>query len=286
LTIKKFFAISVLVHLVVLIAVYLMPAPVEKKPREFQARLVTPEEMPQPRILPRPTVRPVPVPPPAMKRRRPLPPIPRRESRPPLPPPPPPIVRQKPSPPAIPTVPGEGRGTGKTAAEKPPRGTEGAGKTGTGTGAPGQKPTGRQELFGKKELFDPGVIAEEAEKGSASPGRVGEKDNPVTFDTKEYRFAGYMTKLKEKIESIWVYPPEAAQRGIYGDLKILFTINKDGSLGEVKLIRTSGYKMLDDAAINALRDGQPYWPLPDSWHMKSYTILGHFVYSLYGYQLR
>jgi protein TonB len=286
LTIKKFFTISVLVHLVILIAVFLMPAPVEKKPREFQARLVTPEEMPRPQVLPRQRVRPVPVPPLAMKRRSPLPPIPRRERRPPLAPPPPPIVRQKPSPPATPTVPGEGRGTGKTATEKPPRGTEGAGKTGTGTGASARKSTGPRELFGMNELLDTGVTEEIARKGTASQGTKGEKDNPVTFDTKEYRFAGYMTKLKEKIESIWVYPPEAAQKGIYGDLKIQFTINKDGSLGEVRLIRTSGYKMLDDAAIRALRDGQPYWPLPDSWHMKSYTISGHFVYSLYGYEVR
>jgi protein TonB len=283
-TIKKFFAISVLVHLAILITVYLMPAPVEKKPKEFQARLVTPEEMPRPLIVPPRGVRPVPVPPPAMKKRRSLPPIPRRERRPPITPPP--LVRRKPSPPATPTVPGEGRGTGKTAAEKPPQGTGGTGRTGTGTGATKQKSTEQQELFGRNELFDSGVTEEIARKGSGSPGTEGEKENPVTFDTKEYRFAGYMTKLKEKIESIWVYPPDAAQRGIYGDLKIQFTINKDGTLGEVRLIRTSGYKMLDDAAIKALRDGEPYWPLPDSWHMKSYTILGHFVYSLYGYELR
>jgi protein TonB len=283
-TIKKFFAISVLVHLAILITVYLMPAPVEKKPKEFQARLVTPEEMPRSLIVPPRGVRPVPVPPPAMKKRRSLPPIPRRERRPPITPPP--LVRRKPSPPATPTVPGEGRGTGKTATEKPPQGTGGTGRTGTGTGATKQKSTEQQEPFGRNELFDRGVTEEIARKGSGSPGTEGEKENPVTFDTREYRFAGYMTKLKEKIESIWVYPPDAAQRGIYGDLKIQFTINKDGTLGEVRLIRTSGYKMLDDAAIKALRDGEPYWPLPDSWHMQSYTILGHFVYSLYGYELR
>ncbi len=285
-TIKKFFAISVLVHLVILIAVYRMPAPVEKKPKEFQARLVTPQEMQRQLIIPRQRVRPVPVPPPAIKRSRPLRPTPPKERSAPLTPPPRPPVRQKPSPRVTPTIPGEGRGTGKTAREKPSRGAGGAGETGKGTGISTQKSTGPQGPFGMDKLLDRGITEEIARKGSGSPGKEGEKDKPVTFDTKEYRFAGYMTKLREKIESIWTYPPEAAQRGIYGDLKIQFTINKDGSLGEVRLIRTSGYKMLDDAAMKALRDGQPYWPLPDSWHMKSYTILGHFVYSLYGYELR
>ncbi|PKL52368.1 MAG: hypothetical protein CVV37_01730 [Nitrospira bacterium HGW-Nitrospira-1] len=61
---------------------------------------------------------------------------------------------------------------------------------------------------------------------------------------------------------------------------------KNGKLGAVELVRTSGYKMLDAAAIKALKDGEQYWPLPEAWDMESYTILGHFVYSLYGYSLR
>ena len=58
---------------------------------------------------------------------------------------------------------------------------------------------------------------------------------------------------------------------------------KDGKLGAVELVRTSGYKMLDDAAIKALKDGEPYWPIPEEWGMESYTISGHFIYSIYGY---
>ncbi|MDH4231838.1 MAG: TonB family protein, partial [Nitrospirota bacterium] len=135
----------------------------------------------------------------------------------------------------------------------------------------------------REKLYDPKVIGDIAMKGG---GGQPKKDDSVTFDTSDYRYAGYMRKLKAKIESIWVYPPEAMARGLYGDLKVRFTIRKDGRLGAVELVRTSGYKMLDDAAIRALKDGEPYWPLPEEWGMESYSILGHFVYSLYGYSLR
>ena len=54
----------------------------------------------------------------------------------------------------------------------------------------------------------------------------------------------------------------------------------------MELVRTSGHKTLDDAAMEALRDGTPYWPLPEEWGMEGYTIEGHFVYSLYGYYIR
>jgi protein TonB len=112
------------------------------------------------------------------------------------------------------------------------------------------------------------------------------KDKTFTFDAKEYRFLIYNRRLKERIESIWHYPPDAAAQGIHGELIIRFTIKKNGHLGAVEIVRTSGYKNLDDAAIEALRDGDPYWPLPAEWDMEGYTIEGHFVYSLYGYYIR
>jgi protein TonB len=97
-----------------------------------------------------------------------------------------------------------------------------------------------------------------------------------------------MALLRSRLESsgCWVYPHEAASQNIYGDLYIRFTITKTGTLGEVELQRTSGHKMLDDAAMRAVRDCGPYWPLPDSWRKDSYSIMGHFVYSLGGYYVR
>jgi periplasmic protein TonB len=265
-----------------------MPKSEEKKPKEFHARLVTPEEIPGPLVLPPQRIRPVPALPPATRKRRPSRPLPPSVRRTPSHPP---IVRQLPTAPVTPTAPGEGRGTEKAPTTESRTGT-GAGKTGEGPGS-GKSGAGaglsRETPGSLKPGFSPGkadwdVIGKIAEKGME--GKKGTPDKPVTFNTKEYKFSGYMTRLREKIESIWAYPPEAAERGIYGDLKIQFTIKKDGKLGEIRLVRTSGYKMLDDAAIRALKDGEPYWPLPEEWHMDSYTILGHFVYTLYGYQLR
>ncbi|MFN3739944.1 MAG: energy transducer TonB [Thermodesulfovibrionales bacterium] len=131
------------------------------------------------------------------------------------------------------------------------------------------------------KLFDRDVIKEQVKRGA-----VKEKPPEITFDTKEFRYQGYMNRLKEKIESIWQYPLSAAQRGIYGDLYIRFSIKKDGSLGRVELVRTSGYRELDDAAMKALMDGAPYWPLPSEWNMDEFIIEGHFIYTLYGYYIR
>lgn len=281
--IKKFIAISVVIHLIILVGVYFLPEPEKKKTKEFLTRLVTPEEMRRPEIVAPPVPKPSPVPPPVVQKPRPVP----RQQRPAAPVPP----RTLPTP-DKPVVPDMGKEEGEPLPEGvTPRQGRGGGKE----GAPGElsdkpgyeesrTPTGLPRTT-REKLFDRGIIGSAAEKGPGGSARA-KKDEAITFDTKEYRFAGYMRKLKEKIESIWEYPAEARKRGLYGDLRIKFTIGKDGRLRSVQLERTSGYKALDDAAMKALRDGEPYWPLPDEWGMDTYTINGHFIYTMYGYGLR
>jgi len=133
----------------------------------------------------------------------------------------------------------------------------------------------------REKLFDRGVIGDVAKRNVDREAR----ERTFTFDTKEFRYLVYNRRLKERIESIWVYPRDAAARGIYGDLVIRFTILRNGELGAVELVRTSGYKSLDDAAIKALYDGAPYWPLPKEWGLDAYTIEGFFIYTLYGYYI-
>jgi len=148
-------------------------------------------------------------------------------------------------------------------------------RTGNSSGSGQAGPSARTT---RDMLFDRNVIANLTPKKS--------EDNGITFDTKEYKYFGYMQRLREKIEGIWKYPAEAAERKLNGELYIRFTIKKDGGLGAVELVHTSGYKILDDAAIRALRDADPYWPLPDSWNEDSLTITGHFVYYFHNTYIR
>ena len=129
----------------------------------------------------------------------------------------------------------------------------------------------------KKALED--IIEKEgkiAEKEKREEG-TGD-DDIITFSTKKYKYYGYWQRMEEQIRGILKAPPEFYRGEIYGDLWVRVTILKDGKLGEVKLLRTSGHKILDDAAINALKNGGPYWPLPDKWGENSWTIDINFIY--------
>ncbi len=267
-------------HCIILIIVYLMPEQAKKKAEEkFITTLVSPSV----------------VMPPPEKREPPL------RRLPPLPPEPAPRVaprriepdrvtpfRHFPRADEKPVLPGEGGVSGGSSTEGTRPGPSSTDKrAGSRRDTAGSKKVPEVPgLLGREKLFDRGVTEEIARKDAGGPGSRTKREDAITFDTNEYRFKGYMSLLRNKIESIWVYPPDEIAAGHYGDLKIRFTIKKDGRLGAVELVRTSGHASLDRAAVKALRDGEPYWPLPDDWGMDSYTILGHFVYSLQGYYLR
>ncbi|MGO9611877.1 MAG: energy transducer TonB [Dissulfurispiraceae bacterium] len=162
------------------------------------------------------------------------------------------------------------------------RSSESSGTAGTAQSGLKGPTGGIQPKSAREKLFDPDILAKLAE-----PGRGGKKpDSSITFDSADMQYYGYMQRLKEKIEGIWRYPSSAAERGLAGDLYIKFTIKKNGRLGAVELERTSGYRDLDDAAIKALRDADPYWPIPNEWQKDAFTITGHFVYTLHGVYIR
>ena len=105
-------------------------------------------------------------------------------------------------------------------------------------------------------------------------------DDSVTLDTDEFKFISYNRWLKIKVESVLRYPELAAMSGYQGTLYIKFDILKDGSLSNLELLKSSGYKILDDEALRAIRSSAPFQPLPDDWHMERYSIRAAVLFYL------
>ncbi|MDG5501147.1 energy transducer TonB [Marinobacter sp. BGYM27] len=58
------------------------------------------------------------------------------------------------------------------------------------------------------------------------------------------------------------YPPEARRSGLYGSLRMVVVIERDGSVKDVEILNSSGSKVLDDAAIRIVRLSAPFAPFP------------------------
>ena len=84
-------------------------------------------------------------------------------------------------------------------------------------------------------------------------------------NAREFRFASYMDAWRTKVERIGNlnYPEEAVRRGISGALLMDVAINPDGSLHSVRVLRSSGHKVLDQAAMRIVKLAAPYPPLSE-----------------------
>jgi protein TonB len=61
-----------------------------------------------------------------------------------------------------------------------------------------------------------------------------------------------------------MYPRWAREAGYEGITKIRFAILSNGELEKVSIVNSSGYDILDNAAIAAIEKAAPFPPLPDS----------------------
>lgn len=110
----------------------------------------------------------------------------------------------------------------------------------------------------------------------------GEKGKTLQLNTSELRYQKYLINMKSRIESRWDYPDSAARNGWQGVLRLDFSINKDGTLKDVTLVKSSNYPALDDAAVTALRLASPFPPFPDDFGIEEINIKGSFEYVIYG----
>lgn len=81
----------------------------------------------------------------------------------------------------------------------------------------------------------------------------------------EYRFAQYVEDWRQKVERVGNlnYPAEARGK-LYGSLILTVAIKSDGSLERVELNRSSGHRVLDDAAQRIVHLAAPFAPFPDN----------------------
>lgn len=269
--------LSLMIHLLIGLSVFLIPVKEKDRKTPFMARLITPDEMKE--EFPKYPASPLPqkiIPVPQKQQGTVKPSIPQRST------PAAPMRR-------LPDIPPHSTSGGVESGKGHDQGADAKGSSVPDTGgAPSIVPDSKRgaekatpPITLREKLFDREIIGDLAKREDET-----KKDKAITFDTKEFRHHTYMARLKDKIEGIWIYPADAAMRGIHGDLKIRFTIKKDGMLGDVELVRTSGHRSLDDAAIRALKDAEPFWPLPDEWNKDAIIIDGYFIYSIYGIYIR
>ncbi len=86
----------------------------------------------------------------------------------------------------------------------------------------------------------------------------------VNASTQEYQYASYLESWRRKVEKIGNlnYPDEAKRRKLYGNMLMHVAVRADGSVEKISIRRSSGHKLLDDAAVRIVRMAAPFAPFP------------------------
>lgn len=86
----------------------------------------------------------------------------------------------------------------------------------------------------------------------------------TSVSTQESRDAYYLHGWSKKIETVGNlnYPAEARRKKIYGNLRLMVAVRADGSVQEVRVLKSSGQRVLDQAAIDIVRLAAPFAPFP------------------------
>ena len=86
----------------------------------------------------------------------------------------------------------------------------------------------------------------------------------INASTQEYKYANYLETWRKKVERIGNlnYPDEAKRKKLYGNLLLHVAVRADGSVQDIRVVKSSGHKILDDAAIRIVKLAAPYSPFP------------------------
>lgn len=86
----------------------------------------------------------------------------------------------------------------------------------------------------------------------------------INASTKEYKYATYLDAWRRKVERVGNlnYPDEAKRKKLYGNLVLHVAVRADGSIDSLRILHSSGHKLLDDAAVRIVKLAAPFAPFP------------------------
>ena len=73
-----------------------------------------------------------------------------------------------------------------------------------------------------------------------------------------------LCRVRQKVDPLWEFPRELAVRMEQGDVLVGFTIRKDGSVSDVRVLKGSGFDKFDKNVLAAIKKAAPFDPLPET----------------------
>jgi protein TonB len=106
---------------------------------------------------------------------------------------------------------------------------------------------------------------------------TGQQMGPLFFDPQGADFTSWINQFKNEVYRNWIVP-QAALLGFRGHVDLEFSVERDGTLANLRMLKSSGTPALDRAAANALL-GSRLLPLPRDFGPPRVTMQVTFFYN-------
>jgi protein TonB len=138
---------------------------------------------------------------------------------------------------------------------------------GTAEGAPAARAAG--ETRGDAPSSSGGAPGSPLALGSprAGPGAIPAEYGP------------YLQRFRQRVQEALVYPLAARRQGLRGTVELDVWLDPAGRVRDVRVARSSNHHLLDEAAVQAIRNLGPL-PFPDSLPRRSLRIRLPLVFDL------
>lgn len=118
--------------------------------------------------------------------------------------------------------------------------------------------------------------------GSGADGGSGIGGGTTSVEREEEELQRFQAMVRKRIEEAKTYPYQARERGFEGAVYLRFTILTNGGVDRIKAEQSSGWWVLDHAAIEAIKRAAPFLPFPESLKGKDIEMAITLVFKLEG----
>jgi len=113
--------------------------------------------------------------------------------------------------------------------------------------------------------------------GGLGSNATGQQMGPLFFDPEGADFTAWINHFKNEVYRNWIVPQAAILGVRRGHVDFEFSVERDGTLSDLKMVKSSGTPALDRAAANALQ-GSRFLALPSDFRPARVTMQVSFYY--------
>jgi protein TonB len=86
----------------------------------------------------------------------------------------------------------------------------------------------------------------------------------TSVSTRESFDALYVEAFRREVEKVGTdtFPQQAIRERTFGQVRLMVAINPNGHVREIEVLKSSGYRILDEAAMRSVRLAAPFAPFP------------------------